>query len=138
MRRGIVRRVEGDRATVEIGPAAECGECELCGGATADTIEVSLEDGTIIAPGACVTVEPPEGIFFRVGALFYLLPLLAFTLGILGGMELARRLAPVSWPVEALGALGGLLALLLVIPLIRRAARPLLREFARSRLTPID
>lgn len=90
---GIVTRVEGDYAWVEIGTSSGCGSCKSqgsCGsgllGIQAPSRQHRLLNTVGARPGDAVTVSMPEGGVLKAAVLAYLLPLGLGIAGAAGGL----------------------------------------------------
>lgn len=92
---GIVTRVEGDHAWVEIGSGSGCGSCKsqgACGsgllGLAAPSRQHRLLNTIGARPGDTVTVSMAQGGVLKAAALAYLLPLGLGIAGAAGGLWL--------------------------------------------------
>jgi len=92
---GVVTRVEGDYAWVEIGAGGGCGNCKSQGGCGSGLLGLSAPSrqhrllNTVGArPGDAVTVSLPDGGVLKAALLAYLLPLALGIGGAAAGMWL--------------------------------------------------
>ena len=118
---GVVTRVEGDLAYVEIGArAAGCGRCHEVGGCGSNLMGGAQTQAprTYRLPnriGACVGDEVvltiPDGALLKVSLLAYLLPVLL----IIVGAALGERIS------DGIAIVGSLLGLVLGIGMLRYA-----------------
>lgn len=107
---GLVTRVEGGYAWVEIASSSSCGSCNsqtACGsgllGVHATSRQYRFRNAVGARAGDAVTVSMPEGGVFRAAALAYLMPL---ALG-LGGAGIGMAVGG-SDAYAGLGLLGGI------------------------------
>lgn len=92
---GVVTRVEGDYAWVEIGAAPGCGSCKSQGGCGSGLLGLSapsrqhrLFNSVNARPGDTVSVSMPDGGVLKAALLAYLLPLALGIGGAAAGMWL--------------------------------------------------
>jgi sigma-E factor negative regulatory protein RseC len=92
---GVVTRVEGDYAWVEIGAGSGCGNCKSQGGCGSGLLGLAAPSrqhrllNTVGAvEGDAVTVSLPEGGVLKAALLAYLLPLALGIGGAVAGMWL--------------------------------------------------
>ncbi len=131
---GIVIRLDGDHAIVEIRPPdGGCGRCHEAGGCGGhllnDTLRPKklslyrLPNGIGAKPGDTVFIDIPEGALLRAALLAYLFPALMLILGAALGKAISSH-ALASLP----GSAAGLAAALLILRLIHKndstASRP--------------
>lgn len=133
---GIVTRVEGDFAWVEVVSGNSCGSCKSqgsCGsgllGLTASPRQFRLLNGVGARPGDAVSITMPEGGVVKAALLGYLLPLSLGIAGAAAGMHLGGADGP------ALIGLGlGLAAGLLLLKLVSRRREPWPRMSLQSQV----
>lgn len=119
--RGIVTRIEGVCAMVEVVPVSSgCGRCHEAGGCGGDLLAQSLRPPKLnvyrvpnrvgAKVGDCVVVSVPEGAVLRAALLAYLIPALFLIVGAALGTAFAEddRLALIG---AGLGLMLGLLVL---------------------------
>ena len=92
---GIVTRLEGDFAWVEVVNGGSCGSCKSQGGCgsgllglTASPRQYRLLNDVGARPGDTVTITTPDGGVIKAALLSYLLPLLLGIAGAAAGMRL--------------------------------------------------
>lgn len=84
---GIVEKVEGDTAVIQIKRVAGCGgNCEACGGSCESAFHGLTVKNTIQAkPGETVEILFKESESMKASLIIYLVPLAGFLLGLLVG-----------------------------------------------------
>lgn len=126
---GSVVGLDGPRALVRIGPVSGCPACEKGQGCGAGVfgrllqrrpIVLSLANGLGARPGNTVRVAIPEGVFLRLAARFYLVPVLAALAGAAAGHHLGIESGASNGIVDMAAAAGALAGLLAALP--RRSA----------------
>ncbi|MDP2810344.1 MAG: SoxR reducing system RseC family protein [Rhodocyclaceae bacterium] len=92
---GVVTRIEGDYAWVDIGAGAGCGSCKSQGGCGSGLLGIKapsrqhrLFNSIGARTGDAVTVSLPEGGVLKAALLAYLLPLALGIAGAAAGMWL--------------------------------------------------
>lgn len=125
---GLVTGVSGNMLSVQMAPLSTCGSCTACDARKRSELTIEIENTCHAAPGDLVLVEMEQSIL--AGSLiFYGIPLLAFTVGILLGTWAAPRFVSPSWQEPATAMLAILFLLLsyggirLAGPLIKRHIR---------------
>lgn len=123
---GIVIRLEGNQAIVEIRPPdGGCGRCHETGGCGSNLLNESLRPKKLnqyrlpntlgAKPGDAVILTLPEGALLRAACLAYLFPAILLILG----AALGKYLSPD--PLASLsGAAAGLLTALLILRLLQK------------------
>lgn len=119
---GIVTRLDGDFAWIEVVSGGSCGNCKSQGGCgsgllglTASPRQYRLQNTVGARPGDTVTITMPDGGVIKAALLGYLVPLLLGIAGAATGMRLGGADAHALIGL-GLGLAGGLL-------LVRRASR---------------
>lgn len=123
---GIVARVEGDYAWIDIVDGSGCGNCksrEGCGsgllGLTAPSRQRRLFNTIGARPGDAVTLRVPEGGVVKAALLAYLFPLTLGIAGAAGGMWLGGNDA-----YALIGLLAGLAGSWLALHSMTRQREP--------------
>ena len=140
--RGVVTRIEGQYAMVEVKPVSGgCGRCHEVGGCGSNLINESLRPQKLniyrlpnridAKVGDAVMISVPEGAVLRAALLAYLLPLLFLIVGAaLGTAAGSDRDALIG---AGAGLVGGLLVLRLVQARLAGGSASLLSmRFARG------
>lgn len=146
--RGIVTRVEGTYALVEVRPmSGGCGRCHEAGGCGSHLLNEALRpqrmnsyrlmNGIGARIGDAVMISVPEGAVLRVALLAYLLPVLCLIVGAAIGTSVygEDRFALAG---AVIGLMTGLLLLRLLQPRLARGAARIDMRFARSEELPMD
>jgi positive regulator of sigma E activity len=136
--RGIVRAVSGDRAEVEMSPDSpeECRTCGVCGERPSGRVLVAA-GGRGLAPGQRVEVEV-EGVPGVAAAVVgFLVPVSALCLGaVIGSLTGVRDVLGGISPAAG-AVLGGVVALLLSLLVVRAYDRSLRRRVVASRIVRV-
>lgn len=135
---GVVTRIEGDEAVVELqARAGGCGRCDEPGGCRSGLLsdpfrqqcrEYRVENSLGVAPGERVLLRIEDGRAWRAALLAYLMPALLLIGGAAAGRALFQGLSPDA--AAAAGGAAGLLAALVALGLFQR------RERRRGRFRP--
>jgi sigma-E factor negative regulatory protein RseC len=119
---GIVTRLDGDFAWVDVVSGGDCGSCKSQGGCgsgllglTAPSRQYRLFNDVGARPGDAVTITMPEGGVIKAALLGYLLPLSLGMFGAAAGMGLGGTDGHALVGLGC-GLAGGLLALRLAVP----------------------
>lgn len=133
---GVVTRLEGDFAWVEVVSGSSCGSCKSQGGCGSGLLGLSarprqyrLPNGVGARPGDAVIITIPDGGVVKAAVLSYLLPLSLGIAGAAAGMHL--------WGADgqALVGLGlGLAAGLLLLKFAARQREPWPRMSLQSQV----
>ncbi|SMB26720.1 Positive regulator of sigma E activity [Sterolibacterium denitrificans] len=130
--RGIVTRVEGPYALVEVRPmSGGCGRCHEAGGCGSNLLNETLRPQSMniyrltneigARVGDVVMISVPEGAVLRVALLAYLLPVLCLIAGAaIGTSVYAEDRFALAGAV--IGLMAGLLVLRLLQPRLARGA----------------
>lgn len=93
---GIVRRVKGSTAEIEITRGTACGgKCSSCsGGCTGTGIIVSLNNGVGAKAGDRVQIESRAGSVVGSALIAYLLPIVMMIFGMIFGGAIIQKIFP--------------------------------------------
>lgn len=111
---GEVIEVHNGKATVRTRRHTACSRCGACGH-LAETSDMDVETLNVIGarPGDLVVLSMESGSVVRAAFLAYMLPLLAFLAGLIGGYQAGRRWVTEIRP-EWAGVIGGFLLMVAV------------------------
>lgn len=111
---GVVRKVRGNRAEVEIIRAGSCGEsCVGCGlDCSGSGVTVELYNPVNARVGDRVRIQGAGGNIAALAAFTYLLPLLMMVTGMVYGSKLMKRLYP-GMDANLMGLIFGIIPLIL-------------------------
>lgn len=127
---GIVTRLDGPRAEVEVRRQEACAHCssaDLCQGLSSrGTLRVSVENPAGAQVGQRVEIASQRSLGIQAAFFVYLVPALFFVVGVYLGSE------PLHWPAWASGLLG--LAALAVAYAIARTFERLVNRRPEYRL----
>lgn len=92
--RAIVIEEHGDQAKIQIIRSSACAHCRGCSIGSLDKkkIHIWAKNPLKAKPGQTVEVELTETAFFQATILVYLIPLIAFILGLILGYRLTNPL----------------------------------------------
>lgn len=130
---GIVRKVEGHRAEIEIARSSSCGEkCSSCqGGCTGTGFTVVLENGIGAKEGDRVKIESKASNVVYSALFVYLVPVVMMILGMVYGSAFMQKVYPGVNP-DIAGLVFGLAALLVFYLLLKTVDRWLARRGNKS------
>ena len=122
--RGVVRAVSGDRAEVEISPAApeECRTCGVCDERPEGRVVVAA-GGRGLAPGRRVEVEVGAAPAVAAAVVVFLLPVAALCAGALVGSRFPSWVGAGGVSETAGAVMGAVIALLLSLLVVRACDR---------------
>ncbi|MDD4507826.1 MAG: SoxR reducing system RseC family protein [Eubacteriaceae bacterium] len=90
---GLVKKIKGNKAVVEIQRHVACGDCHACDvGKDKSTMKTEAKNEAHAKVGDAVAVEMEFGNLMRVSAIVYGIPLIAFFIGCFAGYYLAPSL----------------------------------------------
>lgn len=104
---GEVIEVHDEKATVRTRRHTACSRCGACGH-LAETSDMDVEAVNLIGakPGDLIVLSMESGSVVQAAFLAYILPLLAFIVGLIGGHQIALRWIPGVQP-EWVGVIAG-------------------------------
>lgn len=107
---GVVERVQGDEAVIQIKRVSGCGgNCEACGGSCESAFHGLTVKNTIDAkPGETVEILFRESESMKASLIIYLVPLAGFLIGLIIGY-LAKLSDITSFLISLVGLITGFL-----------------------------
>jgi len=123
---GIVRRIKGSSAEIEITRGTACGgQCSSCSGGCAGTgIIVSLHNGVGAKVGDIVRIESRASSVVGSALVVYLLPIVMMILGMTFGRAIMQKIYP-SVSTDIAGLVFGFGALLIFYYVLKTLDRRL-------------
>jgi sigma-E factor negative regulatory protein RseC len=128
---GTVTRIEGDKAYVLIDRDKGCDACASkghCGALFANTQELEVKTNIPLKPGQRVEIGVRPSAIFGASVLLFVVPAVAFLLGIILGYWLADEYG--WWSQQWTGFIGGII-LFIVSYLIIRLVTPRMQDSGR-------
>jgi len=135
--RGIVEKVENQKALIRVNRTSACATCESHGSCHIEKRDLVVEVANDLQakPGDQVELSMPEGAVMQLSTLVYLLPVIALIIGAFAGASIGDALM-LNDSISAVG--GGAILMIMVFLFLKKLEKsPDFRQRYQAHVTRI-